>query len=333
MVTTYAAEASSFEPIFEDNAAGQMQCMEVWGGSQLTTRAMEFGGLDCWVYSKPHGEAACGGDVYYASSCATGRIIRLLLADVAGHGQAVATIADDLRALMRRFVNRLDQTEFVRLLNDQFATSSRGDVFATAIVATFFAPSRRLRLCNAGHPRPLLYSAFTRQWGFAGDGHAVREELGNLPLGILEQVLYEHIDIELQPGDCLLTFTDALTESYDDDGEMLGEAGVLRILQSMGGDLEPRQLIGLLKDEILRRNPANLCDDDVTVLLVRANGRELRYPLADRLGAFGRFVKALFCAIDPRMERPPLPDWRLANIGGALIPALGRRWRAPHSSS
>jgi sigma-B regulation protein RsbU (phosphoserine phosphatase) len=124
---------------------------------------MEFGGLDCWVYSKPHGKAPCGGDVYYASSCATGRIIRLLLADVAGHGYAVSRVADDLRALMRRFVNRLDQAEFVALLNDQFASSSPGDVFATAIVATFFAPSRRLCLCNAGHPRPLLYSASTRQ--------------------------------------------------------------------------------------------------------------------------------------------------------------------------
>ena len=56
--------------------------MEVWGGSQLTARGVELGGLDAWVYSKPFGHAKRGGDVYYASSCATGRISRLLLADV-----------------------------------------------------------------------------------------------------------------------------------------------------------------------------------------------------------------------------------------------------------
>jgi phosphoserine phosphatase RsbU/P len=94
-----------------------MQCMEVWGGSQLTARGVAFGGLDAWVYSKPYGNAQHGGDVYYASSCATGRIARLLLADVAGHGHSVASTAADLRTLMRRFVNRLDQSEFVRLLN------------------------------------------------------------------------------------------------------------------------------------------------------------------------------------------------------------------------
>src|SRR6266446_1190742 len=143
-----------------------MQCMEVWGGSQLTARGVAFGGLDAWVYSKPYGQAQRGGDVYYASSCATGRISRLLLADVAGHGISVASIATDLRTLMRRFVNRLDQGEFVRLLNEQFAALSDAGTFATAIITTFFAPARRLNVCNAGHPRPLLYRAALRQWNF-----------------------------------------------------------------------------------------------------------------------------------------------------------------------
>ena len=152
-----------------DEPAQHMQCMEVWGGSQLTSRCVEFGGLDAWVYSKPFGKAHAGGDIYYASSCATGRISRLLLADVAGHGQTVAATAADLRTLMRRFVNRLDQTEFVRLLNQQFAVLPRTGAFATAIVTTFFEPSRRLTVCNAGHPRPMLYRAAQRQWDFLGD--------------------------------------------------------------------------------------------------------------------------------------------------------------------
>src|ERR1700680_1413043 len=111
----------------------QMTCMEVWGGSQLTTRRVEMGGLDAWVCSKPFGEAQRGGDVYYASSCATGRITRPLLAEVAGHGNTVASTAANLRTLMRRFVNRLDQTEFVRVLNQQFAALSDAGTFATAV--------------------------------------------------------------------------------------------------------------------------------------------------------------------------------------------------------
>ena len=318
----YDAEMKIREP-------GQhMQCMEVWGGNQLTERGVEFGGLEAFVYSKPYGAAHAGGDIYYASSCATGRISRLLLADVAGHGSSVAATAADLRTLMRRFVNRLDQTEFVGLLNQQFAALSRDAVFATAIVTTFFEPTRRLTLCNAGHPRPFLYRAAQRKWTMlTHEAPAGPRAPHNLPLGILDITQYEQFDVELQPGDCLLGYTDALIESRDADGEMLGEDGLLRIIGLLG-DLEPRQLITSLMSEIAERYPNNLSEDDVTVLVFRANGRKLRFSLADKFRALVRLAGSLIRAIRPGAERPPLPDANLANIGGAIVPALARRWKS-----
>jgi sigma-B regulation protein RsbU (phosphoserine phosphatase) len=311
-----------------DQPAQHMQCMEVWGGSQLTSRCVEFGGLDAWVYSKPYGKAHAGGDVYYASSCATGRISRLLLADVAGHGQTVAATAADLRTLMRRFVNRLDQTEFVRLLNQQFAVLPRTGAFATAIVTTFFEPSRRLTVCNAGHPRPMLFRAAQRQWDFLGSlGTSARQAPSNIPLGLFDGAEYEQFDVELEPGDCLLSYTDALIESRDSDGEMLGEDGLLRIIRLLS-DVPPEKLIETLLAEIETRYPENLSEDDVTVLVVRANGRKLRFSLREKLRAAGHFTRALI-----RGERAPFPDANLANIGGAIIPALARRWRAPANDS
>src|SRR6266481_6105930 len=198
--------APGYNAVVNNQPAQHMQCMEVWGGSQLTSRAVEMGGLDVWVYSKPYGKAQRGGDVYYASSCAAGRISRLLLADVSGHGTSVAAIAADLRTLMRRFVNRWDQAEFVRLLNQQFSALSKTQTFATAIVSTFFAPSRRLILCNAGHPRPILYRASQEEWSLLGRDNSpglnppsLLEPL-NLPLGIMNITDYEHFDVELEPG-------------------------------------------------------------------------------------------------------------------------------------
>jgi serine phosphatase RsbU (regulator of sigma subunit) len=313
-----------------DQSVQHMQCMEVWGGSQLTSRGVEFGGLDAWVYSKPYGKAHAGGDIYYASSCATGRISRLLLADVAGHGQTVAATAADLRTLMRRFVNRLDQTEFVRLLNQQFAVLPRTGAFATAIVTTFFEPSRRLTVCNAGHPRPLLYRATQHQWDFLGtQGPGSRSAPSNIPLGLFGAAEYEQFDVELQPGDCLVSYTDALIESRDSDGEMLGEEGLLRITRLLG-DVPPEKMIETLLSEIEARYPENLSEDDVTVLVVRANGRKLRFSLREKFQALGRFASSLIRSIDPRAERAPFPDANLANVGGAIIPALARRWRARH---
>jgi phosphoserine phosphatase RsbU/P len=308
-----------------------MQCMEVWGGSQLTSSGVELGGLDVWVYSKPYGEAPRGGDVYYVSSCATGRISRLLLADVSGHGQSVASTAADLRTLMRRFVNRLDQKEFVRLLNEQFTALSTHGSFATAVVTTFFAPSRRLSVCNAGHPRPLLFRVSDQRWSLLGHHDVVHSEnkgLSNIPLGMFQIADYEQFDVELELGDCLINYTDALIESRDANGEMLGEDGLLRIVNLLG-DVPAEKLIESLLREIAERYPQNLAADDVTLLVVRANGGSIHFSLREKIAAFGRFLGTLARSLNPSADRAPFPDANLANLGGAIIPALGRRWRAP----
>jgi phosphoserine phosphatase RsbU/P len=228
---------------------------------------------------------------------------------------------------MRRFVNRLDQNEFVRLLNQQFTTLSKDGAFATAIVATFFEPSRRMTVCNAGHPRPLLYRAARKRWDFMG--HSENKPAAgpsNLPLGLLEISQYDQFDVQLEPGDLVLSYTDALMESNDAGGEMLGEQGVLEILRLL--DVEPHSLIENLLKEIAERHPENLTEDDVTVLLVQVNERKASYTLSEKLGALRRFSGSFIRALNPKAERPPFPDLNLANLGGAIIPALARRWRA-----
>jgi phosphoserine phosphatase RsbU/P len=327
--TSRAIISPAYNTAVSDPQTQHMTCMEVWGDSQLTERGIEMGGLDAWVYSRPYGQAQRGGDVYYASSCATGRISRLLLADVSGHGKSVAATAADLRTLMRRFVNRLDQKEFVRLLNQQFIALSKEGCFATAVVTTFFAPSRRLLVSNAGHPRPLLYRAKQQHWSLLGHAGTM-DKLAtpqNMPLGIMHLTEYEEFDVALESGDCLLSYSDALIESRDADGEMLGEAGVLRLLRLLG-DVEPQRLIATLLKEIVERYPENLSEDDVTVMVVRANGRQPRVSFKEKFSAMIRFVASLLRALHPRADRPPLPDFSVANVGGAIIPALGRRWRS-----
>jgi len=48
--------------------------MEIWGGNRATDKQLEMPGLCVWVYSRPHRASLGGGDVYYLSSCASGRV-------------------------------------------------------------------------------------------------------------------------------------------------------------------------------------------------------------------------------------------------------------------
>lgn len=320
-----------------------MQCMEVWGGSETMDTGVAMAGLDAWVYSKPYGQSAEGGDVYYVSSCATGRITRLLVADVAGHGSAVCDVAATLRDLMRRYVNYLDQGRFVRSMNDQFTALSKSGCFATAVVSTFFAPTRHLSVCNAGHPPPLLYRAAEKRWTFAepmpakavpaaGAGVAAEEvavELDfprgkNLPLGILDLTEYQQFDVRLDVGDLVLCYTDSLIEARTPEGELIGPGGLLRLLGELP-PCEPQALVPALLAAIAALAPGNLEGDDVTALLFRANGKGWRTPAGQWILGSGRMVRSLLTCV--RAGILPWPDWSVANIGGALFRPLNRTWR------
>ena len=308
-----------------------MQCMEVWGGSDAADRGVVMPGLDVWVYSKPFGGSTEGGDVYYVSSCATGRILRLLVADVSGHGQAVGSVAAGLRGLMRRFVNHLDQTQFVRSMNQQFTALSEAGCFATAVVSTYFGPTGRLSLCNAGHPLPLLYRASNRQWSFLESKHRTSPDPVNLPLGILDVGDYQTFDVPLRVDDLVLCYTDSLIESHGADGRELGHDGLLEIVRSVEVN-NPPQFLADLRSAVAAKASGNLTADDVTLLLFRPNSLGVKRPsLGRQLGAVTKLVGAVARRIGGG-EPVPWPDLKLANIGGALFSPLQRVWKS-HTSS
>ena len=95
-----------------------LACLEVWGGNEPVDTALRVPGLEVWVYAVPFENALAGGDVHFVSSCGSGRIARLMVADVAGHGSAVAETARTLRRLMRRFMNHIDQRKIVVSMNE-----------------------------------------------------------------------------------------------------------------------------------------------------------------------------------------------------------------------
>lgn len=305
----------------------RLQCMEVWGGNQVVDSGVIMPGLDAWVYSKPYGGAAGGGDVHYVSSCATGRITRLLLADVSGHGDEVAELAAQLRALMRLYVNYLDQTRFVGELNEKLAAWSADGRFATAITTTFFAPTNYLTVCNAGHPPPLIYRVRSRQWSYLehADTAPARGDAGNVPLGVLDAVRFRQFGVKLRVGDLVLCYSDSLTESCAADGTLLGRQGMLDIVRTVSTD-EPATFLSRLLDTIARTCAGNLTGDDVTALLFRPNGLAQRVPLRDRLLAPFRVARGLARSLTHKDERTRLPEPGLVNIGGSLFSSLNRLW-------
>jgi len=78
-------------------------------------------GLDAWVECRPH-QSDAGGDIHYFSMCGSGRVTRLAIADVMGHGEEASELAVWLRGLMRKHINLLDQRRFAHQINQELTS-------------------------------------------------------------------------------------------------------------------------------------------------------------------------------------------------------------------
>ncbi len=319
------APISAVIPAGHGDGAHTMQCMEVWGGNEAADSAVRMPGLDVWVYSRPYKGEASGGDVHYVSRCGTGRIARLLVADVSGHGREVSDIAVTLRNLMRRFVNYLDQSRFVESLNREFAGSAEGGNFATAVVGTYWAPTRYLVTSNAGHPRPFHYRAATGRWELLDEGDDdTGEGPANLPLGILDTGRYRPHGVRLERGDLVLIYTDSLVEARGSDGALIGERGVLALLGALDAS-RPEALTAALLSRLGASSP--VLADDATVMLLRCTGEGApRRSLGEALNAAWLFLGLVVARLTGGSTPIPWPEVCLENIGGAILPRLNLRW-------
>ncbi|MEC9094601.1 MAG: PP2C family protein-serine/threonine phosphatase [Planctomycetota bacterium] len=254
------------------NNPEKMNCMEIWGGNQQTNKQFNTPGLNIILDSQPFQNSNTGGgDIYYFTSCASGRITRILLADVSGHGEDAADLAISLRDLMRENVNKINQSHFVKQVNREFASTANSQGFATALIVTFFRPTRTLSISNAGHPNPFFYSQARQKWATL-DSHqfscnsSTAEQLYNLPLGVLQNTGYPSTSTKTRQGDLLFLYTDAFNECIDKNGQPIGVTGLLDTLNRTKTGT-PSDVLPNLKEELKRLSPSNLKQDDATAIV------------------------------------------------------------------
>jgi len=285
----------------------ELRAMEVRGGNDAANDRLSVWGFEAYIYALPHNNEPHGGDLRVVSTCAMGQIVRFTLADLAGHGSEAGDMALRLRSLMRKNVNMPNPTLFARALNKEFVRMAEGGRFATAIITTYFAPTDHLIVCNAGHPRPLLYHAPAyesgpndpRTWQLFDQSSSCvisaenvkNTGISNLPLGIIQQTDYPQFATRLVAGDILLSYTDALIEASDLAGNQLGEQGLLGVVRRLGVDgLTPDQIGPAILEAVAAHRAGKPADDDVTLLVMYHTATNPPDGVWDRLKALGRLV-------------------------------------------
>ena len=128
--------------------------------------------------------------------------------------------------------------------------------FITAVYMVLDVASGRLRYVGAGHPAPLLFRRTGRIEFLSERSPAI---------GLLETATYREAELNLEPGDRLLLFTDGAIDLANPQGEVLAEGGFRQLLQTMA---EPTLDLSQIERKLLEFvHPAGL-PDDLTMLSV-----------------------------------------------------------------
>jgi sigma-B regulation protein RsbU (phosphoserine phosphatase) len=221
-------------------------------------------GLEIAFATRPANTVA--GDYYdvFARPCLETRSPTFLIAiaDVAGKSVPAAMLMATFQASLKTLSGTPGSlAELVGRMNRYACSNSqRGRRFTTAFIAEFDPASRRLTYVNAGHNNPIV----RRQAGLIE-----RLEAGGVPLGIMEEAVYQSGEVTLNPGDWLAAFTDGVIEAENSRQEEYGEIRFIAMLHS-GVMLAPSMLLNSILTDLDRHVGNAPQHDDVTCMLLRA---------------------------------------------------------------
>jgi sigma-B regulation protein RsbU (phosphoserine phosphatase) len=206
--------------------------------------------------------------------------IALVLGDVSGKGISAALLMAAIQSALRaQFYDgyalpvngragpsrqptgekALSTAAVVERLNRQLYENTPEEKYVTFFFAQYEARARRLTYTNAGHLPPVLFRK----------DRVERLKTGGTVVGLFWPLTYEQAEIQLEPGDLLLAFTDGITEPENTYGEEFGEDRVLEVARRARHS-SPELLVEEIYRSVNDWTGTPELQDDMTLLVAKA---------------------------------------------------------------
>jgi serine phosphatase RsbU (regulator of sigma subunit)/pSer/pThr/pTyr-binding forkhead associated (FHA) protein len=215
-------------------------------------------GYEFFAHYQPTYEV--GGDYYDFVPLSADRMA-LALGDVSGKGVAAALMMAKFSGDTRYCIFAEDApAATASRLNGLLCAAGIEDKFITLSLSVLDAPRRTLTLTSAGHTPVLIRRA---------DGRVdeIGLEVSGVPLGIMEDSVYQEIEVQLSQGDVVVIYSDGVTDARSPGEELYDSQSnhrlLKRVAQSSGGPVNVgRAILQDIREFSAGRSQA----DDITLV-------------------------------------------------------------------
>jgi sigma-B regulation protein RsbU (phosphoserine phosphatase) len=228
-------------------------------------------GIDFAGYSRTAQEV--GGDYYDFIDLDNGKL-GIAIGDVSGKGISSALLMASIRAALHglTFSGTLSLARLIEGLNRIIYDSSTSNRFVTFFFGEYDPSARTLDYVNAGHNAPvLLRPAVPGQDSFCSSDSPCmvqRLETGGPVLGIFTDVQYEQGQLQLQPYDVLIGYTDGISEAMTTAYEEWGEERLIAAAK-MSTHRSAQEIVTAVVQRVDRFTAGAEQNDDLSLVVLK----------------------------------------------------------------
>ncbi len=189
----------------------------------------------------------------------------VVIADVSGKGVPASLIMAMCRSVLRsQAAAQRSPAHALHEVNAQLYPDIKEDMFISLAYVVLDRNSSTITLCRAGHDAPLLYRASDQTVSKINPpGMAMGIDSG----GVFNRVTGD-FSLALEPGDCLVLYTDGITEALDSLGDEFGMVQVIKSIQASAPE-GAAAIVTRLTDDLRAFVGAHPQHDDITLIVIR----------------------------------------------------------------
>ena len=189
----------------------------------------------------------------------------IVIADVSGKGVPASLIMAMCRSVLRSHASaNPSAADVLRKVNRQLFPDMKEDMFISMAYLILDHATGQLTMARAGHDAPLLYTAATRK--------VAKVNPPGMALGVDSGSVFDRLTrnytVHLNKDDCLVLYTDGVTEALDAQGAEFGMEKMIQTVLAAAPEGAPA-IVKRLTDELRTFVGAQPQADDITLIVIR----------------------------------------------------------------